>query len=966
MTGPFERFAELDALLERVLGLEPASRRAFLEGIRGSDEPLHSALRSLLQGSALGTLPAIESTNRLETLERGDLEELLELVGREPQGVEVGRQLGPYKVRSRLGAGGMGEVYMATDTRLGREVAIKVLPSRIRSSAELRARFEREARLISRLTHPNICTLHDIGEEDGVAFLVMERLVGETLQERLAAQGKLRPREALRVGADTARALAAAHAEGVVHRDLKPGNLFLTETGTKLLDFGLARSARVPLEFTSQSPTEDEALTVEGTILGTLQYMSPEQVEGREVDARSDIFSLGCVLYEMLCGERPFEGETPARLITSILSHEPQRVSRAADDVYRQLDPLVATCLSKRPEERWQSAADLARQLEFTLDFHDGEQDRRPQPEGAAARSDRRSHGWWTTGLVAVASGLAVLLGTLLWPGTAKEAGTPMVFDLEVDLGDGVDDRFPAFAISPDGTRVVARRQAGLLGQLYIRHLDRPGWEPIGPDDVFGEVVFSPDGEWLLTGLGFANQLVKIPVAGGPTVTLRDGRDLMWASWQHPHEILVSGYGQPVVRLSPQGEILEEVTELGDDLAHQDPQLLPGGDALLFRRGFGGRRSIVVKDLASGIENTLLEDARIPRLVRDRILLFERDGTLWAQEFDTRSRSLKGEPVAALTDIAIGGNNGAQFDVSRTGTLVYLPHYEPTYGLSLRARDGRHLETFADMNDTRELRLSSDQRSLAFVRDSGGTRPDVWVRDVESGVSTRVTTTGGGDPMWHPAAGKLTHIQLKDDRWRSYLVDLTTFETEQFYEQETFHYLMGWGSNDFVVIEEPGAGQGRDVTLLDPQRKKVELANTEHDERDPAMSYDGRFVAYCSNLAGTVDVYLAPVAAPLEKKRVTTHGGSQPRFSIPAPGEPLELFFVTPDGFLNATTLLDEKGNHSPPEKLFAVPFATGPYARYEVAPNGGFFVTEGREEDFVPNLRVVLNWVDHLETLVN
>jgi serine/threonine protein kinase len=486
-----------------------------------------------------------------------------------------GRRLGPYEILSAIGAGGMGEVYRARDTRLDRIVAIKVLPPHLADRSELRERFEREARTIASLNHPHICTLHDIGQQDGINYLVMEYLEGETLAQR-SQKGPLPLQQVLQYAIEISDALDKAHRKGVTHRDLKPGNIMLTKSGTKLLDFGLAKLKQEagPADVSlSDLPTGNDPLTAQGAILGTLQYMAPEQVEGKEVDARTDIFAFGAVVYEMATGKRAFEGKSQASLIAAVLDREPPAMSSLQPMTPPALDRVVKQCLAKDRDNRWQTAHDVCEELKWIAEG--GSQiTSTPISVAKGIRSLGRRELLIGVGellLVAIVTGLAV------W--RLKPSPTQPVTRAVIDLPPGQQlaglDSGPAIALSPDGTHLAYVASQGSTQQLYLRAMDSLESKPVPGTE--GSVIpfFSPDGQWV--GFFAGGNLKKVSVTGGATVTLGDALIPLGASWGSQGTI---AFGQrnsaALVQLPDTGGAPKSVTRLEKgEVAHCWPEFLP-------------------------------------------------------------------------------------------------------------------------------------------------------------------------------------------------------------------------------------------------------------------------------------------------------------------------------------------------------------------------------------------------------
>ena len=664
----------------------------------------------------------------------------------------AGTYLGPYEIISPLGAGGMGEVYKATDTRLDRTVAIKVLPEHVADDPDLRQRFEREAKTISSLNHPHICTLYDIGhaprsgvgrgdptseaasrgagvpasDEVGTDFLVMEYLEGETLAQRLT-KGALPLDQALRYAIEVADALDKAHRKGITHRDLKPGNIMITKAGTKLLDFGLAklRDPKTTGLSVSQRPTESASLTGEGTILGTLQYMAPEQLEGREADARTDIFAFGAMVYEMATGKKAFEGRSQASLIGAILKDDPPPISSLQSMTPPPLDHIVKTCLAKDPDDRWQTAGDVGRQVKWIIEG--GSQS---GVAVAVVPAARQRAGWrpalpWMLSALVVSS---LITGVAVWsamrpgpppprPATRFAVALPSTDQLGVSGVSGL-------ALSPDGRNLVYRALRDGIFQLYRREMDQLEAVPIRGTEGAQFPFLSPDGESV--GFFADGALKKVSLAGGLAVTLCDvPGPRMDASWGPDDTIVFAYAGAPgLMKVSAAGGVAEPVTTVDADqgeAGHRWLDVFPDGKAVLFTvwsTSLGDAR-IAVRSLETG-EQRVLVDGTSPRYAPTGHIIFGRDGSLWAVPFDVDALEVTGPITPVLEGVQINPGGLAQFTLAGDGSLAYVPG---TVGGLLEGtlvwvnRDGREVEPIADepLLFPRYLRLSPDGRRLALT-----------------------------------------------------------------------------------------------------------------------------------------------------------------------------------------------------------------------------------------------------------
>jgi serine/threonine protein kinase len=627
--------------------------------------------------------------------------------------VTTGSRLGPYEILAPIGAGGMGEVYKGRDTRLDRSVAIKVLPPAFADDAQLKLRFEREARTISQLTHPNICTLYDIGNENGVEYLVMELLDGETLGDRLS-RGALPMRDVVRYGREVAAALDRAHRAGVVHRDLKPGNVMITKSGAKLLDFGLAKGGSI--EISPDGATQQKSLTQEGTILGTFQYMAPEQLEGVEADARTDIFALGALLYEMATGRRAFDGKTKTSLIAAIVGSEPKPIRDLQPLTPAAFEHVVEKCLAKDPDQRWQSASDVASELDWisgatSIEQSAGDKIRR--------RGRRRAAMMATVALAAIAAAVA---GSLLLM-RPRVPESPVLLSLTMP-SHGAIAQFGHAAFSPDGNAIAFVGDSGATPasgtkstrSLWIRQLDRAEPRQLPGTEGALHPFWSPDG----TSVGFFAQgkLKRIAVGGGPPQTICDAPLAWGGSWNRDGVIIFCSQGVgPLFRVDAKGGAPRPLTKLGPrEEAHRWPVFLPDGDHFVFE-GDAFRTEdhhVKVGSLRDGSSHDLFQAVTNVLYVEPGQLLFVRAGALLAQAFDAKTLTVAGEPrVIAEKVVENDENHNFEFTASQNGRLIYRSG-SPDSQLTWLDRSGRPI---GNLGEARRIgigfRLSPDQQRVA-------------------------------------------------------------------------------------------------------------------------------------------------------------------------------------------------------------------------------------------------------------
>ncbi|MCC7157103.1 MAG: serine/threonine-protein kinase [Bryobacterales bacterium] len=802
--------------------------------------------------------------------------------------LSVGDKLGPYEILSPLGAGGMGEVYKARDTRLDRSVAVKVLPEHIAKREDLRARFEREARAVASLNHPRICVLHDIGSHDGAAYMVMELLDGETLGARIA-KGAIPLEQALAVAVQIADALDRAHRAGVTHRDVKPDNIMLTRDGVKVLDFGLAKPPSG-----KPGPSEEtltQALTAEGTVLGTPQYMAPEQFEGREADARSDVWAFGAVLYEMVTGRKAFQGKSYASLVGAILGGEPAPMAvKPFTPVW--LERLVRRCLSKDPEERWQSMRDIAFDLQSP-----------PSEAGAPARTSR----WLWVVAAACLAVAALAAGWTLGSRKTPEPALPVRFLIDWPEGTTAGTGWPGIAISPDG-RTLAFAATTEQGEsaLYVRPLELlearalPGTE--GAQGPF----WSPDSK----SVAFVarGKLKRVEVAGGPPVTLCDARVARGGTWNEDGVIVFGDHAPGLQRVSASGGTPAAVTRVNreaGETAHYFPQFLPGGRQFLYfvlhqRQAEAG---IYVASLDGKPETLATLILRTPAKAEfdagsGRLLYVHRAGRLMARRLALDPPRLGGEPATVAEALAVNPGLGyAQFSVSRNSTLFYGQRARTAeVRFSWRDRAGRILETIErPVVAIYSFNLSPDDRRVAYWSGEFG-QSDIWVLDLVRKVNTRVTSSGtAGAPRWSPDGKRIYYNDQSGIRRK--MADGSG-------EDELLMKPMS-GLSDFVNSVSPDEKHLlfglNDMTLLPltAERKPEPYLQTEYQERGARFSPDGRWVAYRSDETGRQEIYVQGFPERRGKWPVSAEGGLNPEWR--ADGK--ELYWVGLDGMLTAASV---------------------------------------------------------------
>ncbi len=874
-----------------------------------------------------------------------------------------GARLGPYEIDALIGAGGMGDVYRATDTRLRRTVAIKTISDQLRDRKDLRERFRIEAEAIAALGHPHICQIHDIGEQDGLDFLVMEYLEGESLSARLA-RGALPLEQALEVAIAIAGALDAAHRRGIVHRDLKPANVMLTRTGVKLLDFGLARwrgtDGGAPIPGSTLAPTS-APLTEAGAHLGTWPYMAPEQIRGQPADARSDIFAFGAVLYEMIAGRRPFDGPNHHALVTAILEQEPPSIDDARPSCPPALERLVRLCLAKDPDTRWQSAGDVRRALETISVAPEHHSVEATGPSLAGRARVRRRAAWLavaTLGLFAVA-GVAWLVSRPQAPQSpARVLRSTIMVDAE-----SVATSFGAVAFAPDGQSIVYTGRAGGRRQLYRRLLRETRGTPIAGSEDSAAPFFSPDGQWV----GFFNiskqNLMKVPAAGGPPAIICDIQSSYGASWGEDDTIVVAlrpdsglwlvsaagGFPQPITTLAAEDE--------GND--HRWPQVLPGGRAVLFTVGTGPADDarIVVQDLRTGTRKDLVRGSASARYVPTGYLVYARNAELLAMPFDVARLEVTGPAVHIAEGVAEDTEGAPEYDFSATGDLAYVP------GLS---GGRRHRLAFVDLQGGIEPidvppglfalpRVSRDGRLVAVMM--GGAKNNVWIYDIGRGTSTRVTFGRYHNPVWAPD-GRVTVGRGGPGRTQVVLRAADGSGADETLTEAGHGDLPGtWSPDGRTLVFERRHPDGQsDLWALTPGAESAPLLISRYNEANARYSPDGRLLAYTSDETGRSEIYVRTMSGELRRAQVSTGGAS---VSVWSPDGRRLYYRGTGGPASTGIWVVDVAApptlEVSKPRLLFPNP-GFGGY--FDIMPDGRRFVMIQQDDTPPPSqLNLVLNW---------
>ncbi len=825
-----------------------------------------------------------------------------------------GTRLGPYEILVPLGAGGMGEVYKARDTRLGREVAVKVLSGHLASSLEARQRFEREAKTISTLSHPHICALFDVGNQGGVEYLVMELLEGETLAARLV-RGPLPLEQTTAWGIEIAEALEVAHRQGIVHRDLKPGNVMLTRAGVKLLDFGLARAITPTPSAVDRtdSPTIGKGtdITQEGVIVGTLQYMAPEQLEARPTDSRTDIFALGTVLYEMATGRKAFSGGSRASLISSIMTAQPPAISELQPMTPPSLDRIVRTCLIKAPEDRWQSARDVALQLEAISD-------RAGEAEPAAAGGRRRRFRQWAPWAVSVA--LAAVAAAALWKVSVRPVPRPGPVRFSMPPPDKAFFYMPAegvqIAVSPDGTQIAFVAEEASGRRVFLRRLSDPDPRPIAGTDGATSLFFSRDGRSI--GFFAQDKLKRVDLSGGAPVSICDvtegiGRAGTWGAdgrilfvsvqGNAIYRVAADGGGrpEPIVRADPEHGIVRVVW----------PWFLPDGRRFLYVqiRNIGERTLMLAEP--GRPSRAIAPISFRAEYLSSGYLVYARDGVLLAQRFDLAATRVEGGPFPIASAVSGFLSTGwAGFGCSAAGTIVYQSH-EGVRRLVWFDRTGRRIGEVGTPGQYLGLAISPDGKRVAFARALHGIGTfDVWTLDLARGTETPVTSepaTSEFGPVWLPDGRSLLYSTTRATGspqlvWRDLATGRETTVLPSAGFQEALDVTRDGRILAFAERRAGGGGFELFTLPLSGDRKPAKFPYPAVESESLAFSPNGRAVAFISQESGRSEAYVAPWTSPGERIRIAPDGAATLRWSR----DGREIFYVTPDGRFVSVALRTE------------------------------------------------------------
>jgi len=901
-----------------------------------------------------------------------------------------GMKLGPYEIQSPLGAGGMGEVYRAKDTRLDRTVAIKVLPAHLSSDQELKQRFEREARAISALQHANICTLYDIGSQDGTDFLVMEYLEGQTLAERLA-KGALPLDQALKIGTELLLALEKAHQLGIIHRDLKPANIMLTKAGVKLMDFGLAKpessiGSRAIGPLTPSTPTMNLAslnaavspLTQKGSIVGTFQYMAPEVLQGAGADARSDLFSFGCVLYEMVTGHRAFEGKSQLSVFTSILEKDPEPISASQPLAPPMLERVLRACLAKDPADRFQSAHDLAMDLRWMTDSESAD------PAKAPVQFNKP----WAAGLAALVLIFIALAGFAgyRWAKSSEqtvslhaEIPPPDKFSL-----DTTGDAGGMPVLSPQGDKIAFVAHSGETKLLWVRSLSSDTAQSLDGTAGAAHPFWSPDSRYI--GFFAGGKLMKIAATGGPVATIANAPNSRGGSWSANDVIVFApDFTGPLAKVGAQGGAAEPATVIdrSKHTTHRWPWFLPDGEHFIYLAtshtgGVPEQNGIYFGSVNSTKSHLILATDSAAQYASG-YLLYRLNTALVAQPFDWQKGTLSGSATPLVNNLRDDvGVWRSIFAVSQNGLMIYqLGSTDAAKShLVIFDRSGKTVADYDPQEATsanvrsllgvRDVRLSPDNKRVAYA-----TGTDIWTLDLERKTKTRITFDPQviQEPAWSPDGKTLMFsAQLTTGggnvEIRSKAADGSGSEKQVLPENNNYHspgwspdgkyvtYLWGEGEKNVSLWMRPVNGDGKPVAVVQPPSAQSNFSSYR-------ISPNGHWVAYASDESGQQNIYITSFPEGKGKWRVSANSGAYPAWS----GDGKELFFknFTDDIMVCPVTPKGSEIEVGTPQKLFHAA-APGIGVAFDVSSDGKRVLVNHSEEEAQGPLQLVTNWPAELK----
>ena len=853
----------------------------------------------------------------------------------------------------------MGDVYRARDTRLDRDVAVKTL------KGPFTERFEREARAISSLNHPNICTLHDVGEHDGSGYLVMEYIEGTPIA------GPMPVEQAVAYGIQICDALHAAHKKGIVHRDLKPANILVTKQGIKLLDFGLAKlaaSGSGVMSGAAASAAVEQAtlaaLTGAHTVVGTPHYMAPEQIEAREVDARTDIFAFGCVLYELLTGRRAFEGQTSSSAMAAILATKPRPIEELLPLTPPALERIISRCLAKDPEDRWQTARDVAAELQWVAQGGS----KVGLPAMVSGRRRVREQVAWAACAVAA---LGAIGFAVAWTRRAPEPAPVVRFALPMPAA--VTNASPP-VVSPDGRHIVFAADADGRRMIWIRPLDVLEARPMPGTEGVERPFWSPDSRFV--GFAVGDKLKKVDIAGGPPQTISDVLpNSSDGSWSQDGVILIDARAtDPLMRVQAAGGIAQPVVfEKGTEKGKPGtgwPEFLPDGKHFLFTivDPTSPEMMLAVGNIDSPMMKPLFKTTTRVVYAAPGYLLFVRDRTLVVQKFDPKSQTLQGEPVPVGEGLGTDDVGLASFSVSRNGVLVYRGGELGGSRLVWLDRSGKETAAIDAPADYRDTSLSPDGTRLVYDVGDGGPKGDLWIRDLTRGVSSRFTFDPAGEvnAKWSPDGQQIVYTSKAKGAGDLFLKNASgTREAEPLLVDKDEKYVSDWSPDGKYILytsrSDTSGGWEIQAVAVTGDRKPLPIVKTQFNEMWATFSPDGKYIAYQSNESGRNEIYAHEFPEARTKIQVSTEGGVEPYWR----GDGRELFYRSGSRVMSVPLQIGSTLTAGTPAPLIQTRFAMGAAVRgrYRPTPDGQRFLVLGplaREAE--QPAAVVLNWTSALQ----
>jgi serine/threonine protein kinase/Tol biopolymer transport system component len=879
-----------------------------------------------------------------------------------------GTKLGPYQIQSQLGAGGMGEVYRARDSRLNRDVAVKVLPQHLSSSPNLKARFEREARAISSFSHPHICHLYDIGSQDGTEYIVMELLDGESLDDRLLGS-PLPLKQALEIGIQIADALEQAHCSGILHRDLKPGNIMLTKSGAKLLDFGLAKPTQAVAAVASGSmETMSKPMTGEGKIVGTLPYLAPEQIHGHEPDARSDIFALGAVLYEMVTGKRAFAGKSSISVMSAILEKDPEPIHGSQPIAPPALDFVIGSCLAKAPDDRIQTAHDVKLQLKWI-------QGSLSQQATTAAPHPQRERWLWIAALLIALAALSVVY----WRNAPPTTPTTWSYILPAEKTN-LDYFAGPVALSHDGRRLLfVGTGADSRNLVWVRSLDSADVRALPGTEGASYPFWSGDDRSVAFFAG--GKLKTVDAGGGPVVTICDAPGARGGTWNQSGVILFSSTWSGIYRVSSSGGNPVEITKTDPsnrELSHRWPYFLPDGNHFIYLAAnfAGGSIEMASVYLASldSRERKLLFHARSNVSYTSGHLLYVRDRMLMAHAFDDKKLEIRGQPFPVAEQVQYDELTWRGVFSASSGNLMFQGGNNGAISrLVIFDRAGRELRTIGPPADMFSHRISPDGQRLAVaVLDASVANYKLWVYDIFRDKEMRLTLgpERHPTPVWSPDGKFIAFSSNKNGPYDIFDKRSNGTGTDELVlESNVSKYVTDWsGDNRYIAFSSTSPGRSRSEIWILPlfgERKPYIFVHGDFNAGEARFSPDGHWLAYASDESGRTEVYIIPFPSGGSKWQVSVAGGSSPRWRR----DGKELFYMAADSGLMAAQV-DSAGaglQVTAVLPLFHLVLRTGPsrfdlsptsgQISFDTSPDGKWFVVNSPPPGSPPPLSLVTNW---------